>query len=101
MAVQPERRIVDAILRRLRGAGAFAEKNHGSAGSRIGTPDIYACVRGRFVAFEVKATGKKATVTPAQKRVLNEVRSAGGLSHVVDSVDDVLALLKMWGIPID
>ena len=87
-----ESRIVAAILRRLREVGAFAEKTHGSQYMRAGTPDIYACYNGYFIAIEVKQPGKKAT--PTQQRVLKEIRDAGGIALVMDDVSQVEWLIE-------
>jgi hypothetical protein len=46
-----------------------------------GTPDIIMCVRGRFVALELKKSAK-APVTKLQKYVLEMVRRAGGYGEV-------------------
>lgn len=85
-----ERDITTRILRELRARGAFAEKNHGNAYTRIGTPDIYACFLGRFIAIEVKQPGKKPT--PAQEAFLRELEKAGAVTMVMTSHDDVAAL---------
>lgn len=82
-----------AILRLLRRAGAFAEKTHGSAGTRIGMPDIIACYKGYYIALEVKVPGKHATVP--QERVLEEIRTAGGWGEVVTSVAEVKGILQV------
>lgn len=87
-----ERTIVSAILIRLRKAGAFAEKNHGNEFTRQGTPDIYACLQGRFIAIEVKQPGKKPT--PAQVQVLTEIEAAGGITRVMTSASEVDVMLR-------
>ena len=69
------------ILKLIRKSGGVAEKIHGDGFNRIGTPDILACVRGRYVAIETKSKGERAT--PAQERYLREVRQAGGIGAVV------------------
>ena len=57
-----ERDIVASIMRFLKNEGScFVWKTHGNQFS-AGIPDIIACVRGRFVAFEVKQPGGKPTI---------------------------------------
>lgn len=46
-----------------------------------GIPDFLGCVAGRFVALELKTTGKKAT--KLQGWVLAKIRDAGGYAEVV------------------
>ena len=50
-------------------------KVHGSIFQRIGLPDYIACVRGAFVAVEVKKPGKVAT--KIQRHRLNQLRRCG------------------------
>jgi len=60
--------------------------------NRKGTPDVLACVNGRFVALEVKTpTGR---VDPLQTYQLDCITAAGGVAHVVRSVDDVKKILE-------
>lgn len=60
--------------------------------NKNGTPDILACVRGRFVALEVKTdTGRTSAIQDFQ---LEQIASAGGISAVVRSLDEAVAVLK-------
>ncbi len=47
----------------------------------IGTPDILGCVRGRFVALELKSSGGK--VSELQKLKLERIAACGGIAMVV------------------
>lgn len=49
-----------------------------------GTPDVLACYRGRFIGIELKSKGKDAT--KLQKYRLQEIRDAGGLAFVIDTL---------------
>ncbi|MDO4681110.1 MAG: VRR-NUC domain-containing protein [Aerococcus sp.] len=53
-----------------------------------GTPDILACVDGRFVAIEVKRP-KGGVVSPLQQHQMQKIKRAGGLAMVAHSVDQV------------
>jgi hypothetical protein len=52
-----------------------------------GTPDILACVNGRFIAIELKS--EKGKLDPLQKRTLEKIAGSGGISFVVypDGID--------------
>lgn len=89
-----EKDIVRAILKELRGAGAFAIKTHGSP-QFAGLPDIIGCLNGRFFALEVKRPGGYYGVTDRQQAVLDQVTVAGGIAKVVTSVEDVKYLLEL------
>ena len=62
-----------------------------------GVPDRVICYRGRFIAIEVKALGKKAT--PRQEQRIDEIRAAGGGASVVWSVLDVQRVIATY-IPV-
>lgn len=58
-----------------------------------GIPDIIGCLRGRFIAFEVKTPDNKDGVTNYQKLQLSRISSAEGKPTVVTSVKEVLQFL--------
>lgn len=58
-----------------------------------GVPDILVCYRGRFVAFEVKRESG-GVVAPLQKVQIQRINDAGGVAHVVRSVDEVKKILE-------
>ncbi len=61
-----------------------------------GIPDIIACIRGRFVAFEVKTdTGK---LTKLQELALGKIQAAGGIAYMVRSAAEVAQILKREGL---
>lgn len=55
--------------------------------SEKGTPDILACVNGRFVAIEIKGRGD--TLKLDQSRKLKAVYGAGGVATVAKTLADV------------
>lgn len=52
----------------------------------VGIPDFICCWNGKFLAIETKAPGKIKNVTPNQAQRLVEIRQAGGIAIVIDSV---------------
>ena len=46
------------------------------------SPDYLLCINGRFLAIETKAPGKKPT--DRQKKLIDEIRRAGGTALVID-----------------
>lgn len=48
-----------------------------------GTPDLLACVSGRFVALELKRS-EDAEVAELQKYNIAKIRKAGGIAYLVD-----------------
>jgi len=51
-----------------------------------GVPDLLLCVRGKFVAAEIKGHGDR--VTPIQLAQMKRIENAGGKARVIDSLDD-------------
>ena len=84
---------------------AFIEKRAVRMGTK-GSPDILACVSGRFIAIEVKKDQNevkrwlKKSNDPknkrefAQKQQLTKIDACGGLSMIVSSLDEVSLFLK-------
>lgn len=89
----PEKKVENQIKRYLDGLGAYHVKIHGSAYMPAGTADLLACVKGRFVAIEVKKP-KGGVVSELQKLKIKQVINAGGISFVARSVDDVKGIFK-------
>lgn len=80
--------ISHAVLRWLRSYhGSWAIKIHGER-MQARTVDIHACVRGRFVAIELKVDPDEEP-SRMQQYDLEQVRKAGGVAFVATSVEDV------------
>lgn len=86
-----ESAIVGSIKRVLAERSAWHIKTHGASMQVSGIPDIIACYRGRFVGLEVK--DHKGNPTPLQKYELECIATAGGVSAVVRSVEEVETML--------
>ena len=71
-----EKNFENKIKSYLKSIGAYFIKTHGDRFSKVGTPDIIACVNGRFVAVEVKAENGKPS--DLQLYHLEQIRKAGG-----------------------
>ena len=60
--------------------------------AKAGVSDILACIKGRFVAIEVKKPGN--TPSKLQENFINGINSIGGVAFWVDNLDDVKDNLK-------
>lgn len=58
-----------------------------------GMPDIVGCLRGRFIAFEVKTPDNKKGVTNYQKLQLSRISSAEGKCTVITSAKEAMKFL--------
>lgn len=65
----------------MKSIGAYFIKTHGDRFSKIGTPDIIACVNGHFVAVEVKA--EKGKPSELQLYHIRQIHDAGGYGVIL------------------
>lgn len=84
--------IVRAILKYLKTVPeCFAWKEHGGMYGTAGIPDIICCIRGKFVAFEVKT--EKGKPTALQEATIRKILRCGGIAQIVRSVSEVRAVI--------
>ena len=88
-----EKDIVVKIKRYLKTVpNCFFWKEHGGMYGTAGIPDIICCIKGRFVAFEVKTdTGK---TTALQESAIRKINEAGGTAAVVRSAEEVKKIVE-------
>lgn len=91
-----EKRIEKSIQGYLDSLGAYHIKNHGSIYSRAGTPDITACLNGRFIGIEVKQPGGR--VSALQAAHIELIKQAGGVAFVAYSLEETKEYFKEFGI---
>jgi Holliday junction resolvase len=93
----PEKKVENQIKSYLDLLGAYYLKVHGSMYQPAGTPDILACINGRFVAIEVKRPNG-GVVSALQKSKLKKIEQVGGVSIVARSVEDVSEMLQQRNV---
>lgn len=81
----PESKVKDKIHRVLKAVGAYAVNYIGGQYAKAGTPDILACIDGRFIGIEAKAGSNKPTAL--QIHALREIDRAGGLALVINETN--------------
>lgn len=76
-----EKQFENKIKTYLKSIGAYFIKTHGDRFSKVGTPDIIACVNGHFVAVEVKAANGK----PSELQIyhIQQINNAGGYGVIL------------------
>jgi Holliday junction resolvase len=85
MAATPEKKVKDAVRKLLVEFGIYYFAPAANGFGRAGIPDIICCFGGRFIAIECKA-GKGVT-TALQDRELAAIRTAGGMTMVVNETN--------------
>ena len=89
-----EATIQHKIIEYLKSIGGYPVKV--VAATLSGNPDIICCLKGRFVAIEVKQPGKKPTAL--QKLKMERIAEAGGIAFTARSVSDVMTALSQLNI---
>ncbi len=92
-----EQDIQKAICNYLTSLGNTIATVYTAAGiySRKGVPDIFACLKGRYLQIEVKRPGEKPT--KVQEAFMEGINSCGGIAFYATSVQDVKDKLKEYG----
>jgi hypothetical protein len=86
----PESLVKKKIHAVLKSRGAYAVNYIGGISANNGTPDILACLNGRFIGIEAKAGKNKPT--DLQTLNLKRIDAAGGLALVIN--EENLPLLE-------
>lgn len=81
-----ERAVVKKCKDYIASINGVAVKQTGGPFAERGVPDLLCCVRGRFIAAELKAPGKKPTLM--QLLQVQRFIRAGALAFVCDNFDD-------------
>lgn len=89
-----EQQLQKKIITYLESLGAWTVKTITT--NKRGTPDILACLDGRFIAIEVKAKGKLNTVSKIQEHQLNTITDKGGIAFAADSIKTVEDITKRY-----
>lgn len=93
MASTPESKVKQKVVAILRERGAYYFFPVMNGYGRAGIPDIIACYKGYFLAFECKAG--KGTTTRLQEREIDNIHHAGGTAIVINenNINDVSRIL--------
>lgn len=89
MATTPEGKVKDKIKQLLKSYAPDVYYFMPAMGAfgKSGVPDIIACVKGSFLAIEVKADKRANPPTPLQVKNLSEIKEAQGAALVIDAND--------------
>ena len=92
-ANKKEQDIQETIMHYISSIGGLPVKfNNIGIYAKAGVADILACIKGRFVAIEVKKPGN--TPSDLQENFINAVNSIGGFAFWADNLQDVKDKLK-------
>jgi hypothetical protein len=91
----PEGKVKKAVREYLKAKGVWYYQPIQNGMGQVGIPDFICCYRGMFIAIETKAPGNLKGVTPNQQRVIDAIKSHGGLAVVVDSLDSLTPVFDL------
>lgn len=57
-----------------------------------GFPDLLGCVKGRFIALEVKMPGEEPSAI--QRHMMKLIKRAGGITSRVESVEEAINVIR-------
>lgn len=83
---KPEKKLQDKAIRYLRELGVYHLNLYGDGRSGKGKPDIIACIKGRFVAFELKVDDNK--MQDDQKIHKIRIERSEGLHYTPYTLDE-------------
>lgn len=87
-----EQLIQHKIIKYLESKGIYVVKV--IQASKSGVPDLLACIKGRFVALEVKKPDTVNNTSKLQVYNLKKIKESGGQGYVVCSVEEVKNILE-------
>ena len=96
MAVTPEKKVKDKVVKILKHYGAYYFFPATYGFGRRGVPDIVCCLEGNFFAIECKAGKNKPTAL--QEREIEAIRKTKGVALVVneENIDHVRILIEKF-----
>ena len=87
--------LVKKIMTKLeKGPGGIWIKVSAGPFQVAGLPDIIGCYKGLFFGLEVKLPGKENTLTKIQQFWIRKIVEAGGIAHMVTSVEQALEIVN-------
>ena len=89
---KPEKKLQDKVVRYLKDRGIYYLNLYGDGRSGKGKPDIIACIKGKFVAMELKvgANDMQADQVIHKRRI----EKSGGLHYTPYNMDEVIKIVE-------
>jgi len=66
----------------------------GNAVQASGVPDILLCIKGKFIAIELKRPDGTGVLSDIQQANIERIREAGGQAYVVDSFEEFKRIIE-------
>lgn len=86
-----EKTLENKIKKHLQQNGHYYIKISASATMKSGIPDIISCIKGYFIAFEVKNPNGKGRVSKLQNAHIDLISKSDGLACVISSWEEYIS----------
>lgn len=83
-----ETNVEHEIMKTIVADNGFVIKNQASPTTGKGRPDLTACIKGKYMAIEVKKNAKTAATNISQFKKMLAIANAGGIALYVSDSDD-------------
>lgn len=89
---KPEKKLQDKVVRYLRDRGIYYLNLYGDGRSGKGKPDIIACIKGKFVALELKVGDNDMQADQVIHK--RRIERSGGLHYTPYSLNEVIKIVE-------
>ena len=89
---KPETDLQDKAIKYLKSKGIYHINKFGDGWSAKGAPDLYVCINGRFVAFELKVG--ENDLQDDQKIHRIRIRRSGGLHYAPYTLEEFIKIVE-------
>ena len=89
---KPETDLQDKVIRYLKGRGIYYLNLYGDGRSGKGKPDLIACIKGKFVAFELKVGANNLQDDQKIHRI--RIKRSGGLHFSPYTLEEFINIVE-------
>ena len=90
---KPEKKLQDKAIEYLKQKGIYYINKYGDGRSAKGAPDLYVCIKGRFVCFELKVG--KNDMQDDQIIHKRRIERSGGLHYSPYTLDEFIGIVEL------
>ena len=89
---KPEKKLQDNAIKYLQSKDIYYINKYGDGRSAKGAPDLYVCIKGRFVCFELKVGAND--MQDDQKIHKIRIERSGGLHYSPYTLDEFISIVE-------
>lgn len=90
--IKPEKKLQDKAIEYLKSKGIYYLNKYGDGRSGKGAPDLYVCINGRFVTFELKVGSND--MQDDQKIHKLRIERSGGLHYSPYTLKEFISIVE-------